>query len=89
MEGLKIGDIIEYKYSKNGKWKEGRIDRIEPETKHLYSVEIYQLIQPVYLENVYEGSKKDWREWDRSKWIYKWVFLKWFSKDYIRKKIIN
>jgi len=87
METLKIGDLIEFKYSKNGKWRDGRIDRIEPETKYPYSVETYELIQPVYFENVWNNSGKDWREWDKKKWIMKWCFLKWFSKDYLRKKV--
>ena len=86
-EELKVGDLVHFKYKKNGKTYEGRIDRIDTRgnSKCIYSVEAQTLIQPIYLENVTNGSGKDWREWDKRKWYCDWCFVRWFSRDYITK----
>ncbi len=94
-EYIKAGSLVEYKFSKNGKWHNGRIDRVQPtpDSKLVYSVEVYGDYQRLNWEEIVKGIErgKD-RHFiamgDEPSFITEegWHFIRWFSKDYVRVK---
>jgi hypothetical protein len=81
------GDLIEFRWTNKGKWYTGRISEIEPQQgwKAIYKIEAFK-----------KGTKLNWPEILKMcdgkesgdmfiRNVKDWYFVKWFSKDYIRK----
>lgn len=91
---FKEGEEVEYKWTKNGKWYKGRIDRIQPQKgwKAIYSIQKFGKCKIIDWETVLEGIERgkkdnfiDTQGKDCFKVVEDWYFVKWFSKDYLRK----
>lgn len=98
MEYIKPGTLVQFKYSKNGKWHDGRVDRVQPEkdSKLVYSVQVYGNHKRLNMDDILEGIEKGRDRnfidmGDKPTWIEEegWYFIRWFSPEYVREKIIH
>lgn len=93
MEPFKIGQEVEFKWTKNGKWYRGRIDRIEPQKgwKSIYSIQKFGKGKVIDWNTVLDGIERgkennfiDTQGKEVFKCVEGWYFVKWFSKEYMR-----
>jgi len=93
MEEFREGQLVKYKWSKNGKWYDGRIAKIEfiPGWKANYKIETFKKAEVLdwstILKGIERGIDRNFIDTEgKDVWVEKedWFFVKWFSKDYIK-----
>lgn len=91
---MKIGDSIEFQWRKGTKWFKGRIADIQPQVgwKAIYKIEEFKKAKVVDWEIIVNQINKfphenhiEMENKSMYKYVEDWFFVKWFSKDYIRK----
>jgi len=86
VELLKENSLVEYRFTKNGKWREGKIIKVEviEKMKVCYAIAEYS-----------KGIILDWDEIKKmcnnepsgelfKRDVLDWYFIKWFSPEYVR-----